>query len=266
MFIVCAFNESKAQTYIQYVDSAENYAKVGNWKDAERTTILALKLMPANKLNYMLWSNLGDIRTRMNDYPGALQAFEIALASAPEKKNIYNNRAYTYLQMGDTENARSDIENSLAIDSIQEWPLNMRGVLKFGEGKYAEAERDFESMRRHFPQSAPAYSGLGKIEAVKGNTNKSIEYLEKSLELSQDEDTWFYLILVNIEAEKLPAAKEKLLVALKRYPRSGNLYLLRGILHKKNYENESADLDKKIALQYGADPHLVERFFPNFKK
>lgn len=265
-FLVCAILQGVAQTYIQYVDSADNYIKMENWPEAERMTVAALRAMPANRLNYLLWSNLGDIRTRMEDYDGALQAFEIALANAPDPKVILNNRAYTYLQMGDQESALADINTSLQCDSIQEWPVRMRGVLNLGKGKYEEAEKDFQTLKLHFPENPAAYTGLGKIEAVKGNGNEAIKYFEKSLELEQDEETWFYLVMVNIESDDIPKAKDILLTALKRYPRCGNLYLLRGVIHKKNFENEAAEIDKKIALDYGADPHLVERFFPKLKK
>lgn len=262
----CAILPGMAQTYIQYVDSADNYIKRENWRDAERMTIAALKTKPANKLNYLLWSNLGDIRTRMEDYDGALQAFEIALASAPKKELILNNRAYTYLQMGAAEKAYDDINESLKLDSVQEWPLNMRGVLNLGKARYTDSEKDFKSLRQHFPANASAYSGLGKLEAIKGNADSAISLFEKSIELEQSDDTWFYLILVNIESGNLPKAKEHLLIALKRYPRCGNLYLLRGLIHKKNFENNEADIDKKIALDYGADPHLVEQYLPKIKK
>ncbi len=263
---ICVILPGMAQTYIQYVDSADNYIKRENWQAAERMTIAALKTKPANKLNYLLWSNLGDIRTRMENYEGALQAFEIALTTAPKKEVILNNRAYTYLQMGNNENALSDINQSLELDSIQEWPLKMRGILKLGKAKYIDAEKDFISLKNHFPSNASAYSGLGKIAAIKGDSKEATAFFEKSLELEQNDDTWFHLILVNIEADKIPKAKEYLLTALKRYPRNGNLYLLRGVIHKKNFENDAAEIDKKIALDYGADPHLVEQYFPKIKK
>lgn len=265
-FVFCAILPGMAQTYIQYVDSADNYIKRENWRDAERMTIAALKTKPANKLNYLLWSNLGDIRTRMEDYDGALQAFEIAMASAPKKELILNNRAYTYLQMGAAEKAYDDINESLKLDSVQEWPLKMRGVLNLSKARYTDSEKDFKSLRQHFPANASAYSGLGKLEAIKGNADSAISLFEKSIELEQSDDTWFYLILVNIESGNLPKAKEHLLIALKRYPRCGNLYLLRGLIHKKNFENNEADIDKKIALDYGADPHLVEQYLPKIKK
>lgn len=257
-----------AQTYAECVDSADYYIKREMWNDAERLTVQALRQKPAYKINYILWSNLGDIRTAKGECEEALQAFEIALTSAPkkEKPRILNNRAYTLLKLGKNDEALTDMSESLSLDSIQEWPLKMRGIINLNRGKFSAAEKDFTVLRNHYPGNATSYTGLGKIEASKGNSDKAVEYLRKSLELEQEEETWFYLVLINIEREHLPQAKEDLLVALKRYPRAGNLYLLRGLLHKKNYENEAALIDKKIAQDFGADPHLVERFFPSSQK
>lgn len=267
MILLCAV-PGMAQTYAECVDSADYYIKREMWNDAERMTVQALRQKPALKINYILWSNLGDIRTAKGDCQKALQAFDIALTTAPdkEKPRILNNRSYTLLKIGNEDEALDDMSESLALDSVQEWPLKMRGIINLNRRKFGEAEKDFQSLKSHYPRNAAAYTGLGKIEASKGNSDKAIEYLRKSLNLEQEEDTWFYLILINIESDQLPQAKEDLLVALKRYPRSGNLYLLRGMLHKKNYENNEALIDKKIAQDFGADPHLVERFFPSTPK
>lgn len=264
--MVCVILPGMAQTYIQYVDSADFYIKREMWNDAERVTIAAIKLTPANKLNKYLWSNLGDIRTNMEDYPGALQAFEIGLASDPKSTDILTRRAYTYLKMGKKQEALDDIDSALAVDSIMEWPLKMRALLLFGKGDFKGAERDYSALMRNYPSNPDGYLGMGKITAMKGDHKKALQLLKKSLELEQDEETWFYIVMVNIEGNDIPNAKEELYTALKRYPRSGNLYLLRGVIHKINYENDSAELDKKIALDYGADPLLVEKYFPKIRK
>lgn len=254
-----------AQTYIECVDSADYYIRREMWDDAERMTIEALRLKPALKINYILWSNLGDIRSAKKEYESALEAFEIALNHAPDKEcpRILNNRAFALLNKGNDDEALADINESLRIDSLQEWPLKMRGILNLNSGKYENAEKDFLLLKSRYPDNPASYIGLGKIEGSKGNAEKATEYLRKALDLEQNEETWFYLILINIESDKLQQAKDDLIIALKRYPRDGNLYLLRGLLHKLNYENNDALIDKKIAQDYNADPHLIERFFPS---
>lgn len=251
-----------AQTYIQYVDSADYYIKREVWNKAEEMTIKALKSMPANKLNYLLWSNLGDIRSRQGDNDGALQAFDIALTTNPENASILAKRAYVHISRQDIGNALSDINSSLEIDSVQEWPLQTRANILMNEGKYAEAEKDFMSLGNHFPDNPEAYTGLGKIASARGDAKNAEKYFRHAIEAKDTEEARFLLILLLINNSEVPKAKEELLVALKRYPRSGNLYLLRGVIHKINFENESAMLDRKIALDYGASSELVKRLLP----
>ncbi len=266
LLFICAGINVSAQTYIQYVDSADYYIRRELWDKAEEMTVKALRSMPANKLNYLLWSNLGDIRSRKGDNDGALQAFDIALASNPENASIMAKRAYVYLSKNDVENALNDIDNSLRIDSVQEWPLQARANIRMNEGKYTEAEKDFRSLNSLYPDNPEAYTGLGKIASTHGDSKEAEKCFRRALELKDTEETRFLLILLLININDVPKAKEELLVALKRYPRSGNLYLLRGVIHKINFENESAMLDRKIALDYGASPELVGKLLPSIKK
>lgn len=265
LFTAAAWQLS-AQTYIQCVDSADYYIKRQMWREAEEMTVKALRTMPANKLNYLLWSNLGEIRNHRGDNDGAIQAFDIALASQPENASILAKRAYAYLSAKDMENALKDIDSSLKLDSVQEWPLQTRGSLMLNSGKYEEAEKDFNSLRLHFPKNAEAYSGLGKIASARGENKKAEEYFRHSIELEDTEEARFLLVLLLINNGDVPKAKDELLTSLKRYPRSGDLYLLRGVIHKINFENESAMIDRKIALDYGAAPALVNQLLPNIKK
>lgn len=254
--------QSYSQTYIQYVDSADYYIRREMWDKAEEMTVAALRKMPANKLNYLLWSNLGDIRSSKGDNPGALQAFDIALASAPTDSKILSKRAYVYLLEGKNQEAMDDINLSLKNDSIQEWALKMRAMLELGDGKFDAAQNDYEMLIRHFPANHDAYIGLGKIFSARGDSEKAASMFRRSLETKDTEEAWFLLVLLQIENDKVPRAKEDLLVALKRYPRSGNLFLLRGLIHKINFENDAAMIDRKIALDHGADRDLAAKLLP----
>ncbi len=51
--------------YIQLADSADYFIKKQNWSEAEKYTLAALRNRPADKLNYLLWSNIGQILTNM---------------------------------------------------------------------------------------------------------------------------------------------------------------------------------------------------------
>ena len=54
--------------YMACVDSADYYIKKELWQDAEYFTLKALKTEPGNSANWLLWSNLGEIRMRLGKY------------------------------------------------------------------------------------------------------------------------------------------------------------------------------------------------------
>lgn len=252
--------------YIQLADSADYFIKKKNWSEAERYTLAALRDRPADKLNYLLWSNLGQIRTNMEDYEGAFQAYDIAEGLAPGASAIYINRGSTYMRAGKPDMALSDFSSALNIDSLLEWPRTIRAMLLLNDHKIDAAVSDFEFIIRHFPANAEAPMGLGRIEAIKGNGNKANDYFEEALKIRQNEETWFYKVLNLSETERIPEAEEDIRKALKRFPRSGNLYILRAWLHKLKFQNEEAEAAKKLAVEYNADPEIIKRFFPPFTK
>lgn len=262
----CAVLPGTAQSYIQYVDSADFYIKRKMWNDAERMTLGALKQFPANKLNYLLWSNLGDIRLALGKTEDALQAFDIGVIGAPENTNLLNKRAHARFQAKMDSLALRDLDKSLEIDSVQRWPLRTRGMWMLSQKRYDIARNDFETLKRHFPLDEGAYMGLGQLEAINGNSEKALEMYDKALELNANEETWFYKITIEIESDKLEKAEDDLRYSLKRFPRCGNLYLLRGLIHKIKFQNEAAEIDRKIALEYGSDPLVVEKILPSNRK
>ena len=92
--------------------------------------ISALKLEPGNFANFLLFSNLGVVRTNQGRYDEALEAFgPWSVGCAKWASVIRTNRARTYLLMSRYDEALEDLNVSLGIDSVQEWLLSMRGLL-----------------------------------------------------------------------------------------------------------------------------------------
>jgi hypothetical protein len=74
------------------------------------------------------------------------------------------------------------------------------------------------------------------------------------------------LLLLAFSQNKLAAEETILKDAIRKWPRNPLLYLYRGVIHKNRYENKEAEIDKKLAIEYGADPQTVEIFFPENRK
>ena len=248
--------------YIALADSADMYIKNENWMVAEHTIVKALRLEPANFSNSLLFSNLGICRTNRGDYNGALEAFDLGLSIAPGSSVIRNNRAKTYVMMRDYGNALSDLDESLKIDSVQEWPLQMRGLLRMRNNDLDGASRDFSLLLKKFPDNFAAMEGLGGIAEAQGRHDDAIKYYDEALKMEDNPETRSARILIKINTERFSDASADIAESIKKYPDYSDFYVWRGYLHRLNYRNEEAQADKKNAIAKGADPQFVDQFIP----
>lgn len=228
---------------------------------AEKTILTALRLEPGNFSNSLLLSNLGVVQTRRGNYEEALESYRLGLSIAPGSSILYSNRARTYLHLGRYDDALSDLNEALAIDSIQEWPLQMHGFLLLNTDS-EKAKEDFTKLSKLYPKNSLAYTGLAAIAEKEGKNDEALRLYDKAIELEDLPDTRFSRILLKINMQNYSLASEDIAESLARFPQEGDLYLLRGYLHKLSFRNEEAAIDKKIALEKGSDKQVVEKFLP----
>ena len=133
----------RVMTYEEYIDSADYYSGRKNWEKAEAMTVNALRLKPAHRSNWLLWSNLGEIREKLGDIDGALTAYNIGLSLQPQSKKMLSNRAALLIEDGKQEAALSDLATLIEADSVAEWPRMIRGMIFLESGEVEIAETDF---------------------------------------------------------------------------------------------------------------------------
>lgn len=263
---VCALQlgaQTLTATYVEYADSADRYIRQERWDDAERMIVKALRYEPANKSNYLLWSNLGIVRTNKGDISGALEAYDIGLASAPNSTTMLSNRARTYLAAGKSDEALSDINRSLALDSCLQWPLKMRGVLSMHTGKIDEAKHDFIRYSNLFGKDATVEESLGDIAVIESNHKKAAKHYEEACKLEpKEEELELKRLWALYNTEDNDALAAALVKAIKAFPRCGMIYVIRGLSNKRNFQNSAMESDRKIALSLGVDKQVVNQLLP----
>lgn len=249
--------------YLELADSADYYIESKLWNKAEEKIVEALRLEPANFHNSLLLSNLGIVQSEKGEFEKALSSFSLGLSIAPSSTVLLNNRAGLLLTMGQEQEANADIDKSLSIDSIQEWPLRTKGLLLMQAGRMDEARVILERLKKHFPQNPVAYSALATIRLRHGDLDGAIEYYQKSVELSpEDEDTLCAYISLLIEKGDYTQSRALLKEAIERNPENPMFYLLRGYILRLNYRPDEAAADKKTAIAKGLDADYVKRFIP----
>lgn len=248
--------------YLALSDSADNFIKKERWADAEQSILKALRLEPGNFSNSLLLSNLGVIHSNMGHYDKALEDFRLGLSIAPKSTVLRNNRARTLLAMRRYDDALTDLNESLAADSLQQPLLQLRGNLLLRKGRTDEAEKDFNLALKLYPRSEAALTGLARTAEIKGDAASALSLYQKALDIEKVPETLFSYILLNINSRNYSQAALVINDAIKRFPEIGDFYLLRGYLHKLNFRNDEALVDKKIAIDKGSDPQFVEQFLP----
>ena len=258
---VCALTsgaQTLTATYIELADSADVYMKHEQWSDAERVIVKALRHEPANKSNYLLWSNLGTVRTNMGDHDGALQAFDIGLSSAPNSTTLLSNRARTLIAKGENSMALTDLNKALELDSTLQWPRKMRGIIRAATGNLDGAAADLESYTDRFGKDAAISETLGDIALRGDRKDEALSRYKEAYGLEKEETLLLKLLLTALETDRLEEYEEMLNTGISDHPRYGNLYLVRARLKKNRYQTSDMELDLKRAMELGADENLYD--------
>lgn len=243
-------------TQVQLADSADFYIRHERWTDAERVIVKALRHDPANRTNYLLWSNLGTVRTQLNNLDGAIEAFSIGLASAPRSTTLLTGRARTLLLKADTDAALADLDAALAVDSTLQWPRKMRGLILTDRGSLDSALADFDNYTARFGDDADILNARAGIAATRGDAPLAIELYKKAYAREPDTEMLERALTIACQYGRLEEMSDELADALRRAPRSGNLYLMRAMLRRAMHQNSEMEADLRRALDLGADPDL----------
>lgn len=253
--------------YLQLTDSAQFFIGKENWSEAARCTREALRLDPANIGNVMLFNNLGLASGMEGKIGEAMECFEIALSRAPKSIPVLTSKAKIQIKASDTAGAMETLNTILSIDSLAEWPIQTRGLLRMREADYKGAYNDFSCLAKHFPNNTWGPGGLAKCMEIQGYLSEAAGYYADAINrtLPDDEDrVEFQLGLIENLGHmgKLSEALETAKEAINEHPHDGRLYLLRGWIKKLLLIYREAESDKKLAIDYGVDLQIVERFFP----
>lgn len=259
--------DPKYSRYLELADSAKFFISKERWSDAARCTREALRLDPANVGNVMLFSNLGLAAGMEGKIGEAMQCFDIALSRAPRSIPVLTSKAKIQIKASDEEGAMETLDTIIGLDSLAEWPLQTRGLLRMRAGKYESAFNDFKTIAKKYPSNTWGPGGMAKCMEIQGYLSEAAGYYRDALKRTNPEDedrVEFQLGLIeNLgHTGRLTEALDEAKAAISEHPNDGRLYLLRGWVKKQLLIYTEAEADKKLAIDYGVDFQTIERFFP----
>ncbi|MFO0636400.1 MAG: tetratricopeptide repeat protein [Nannocystaceae bacterium] len=87
--------------------------------------------------------------TRSGDYPGAIAAFDAAIAADDSLATAWSGRGFARLQQGQLDLAKSDFERALALDDTP----NSAAAVRFNLGTVAERQGDTKAAKAAYEAS-----------------------------------------------------------------------------------------------------------------
>lgn len=111
------------------------------------------------------------------------ESFSEQIKQNPGDRPLFFNRAILMDKIGLTGAALAEYEALLEGNTPTAYNLNNRGVARLRANMLTEAQSDFEAATALQPGLAAPYFNLAVIAAYKGLTRKSVEYLDKAIEI-----------------------------------------------------------------------------------
>lgn len=243
-------------TYVALADSADYYIDRKMWPQAENVIIKALKHEPANKSNYLLWSNLGLVREQRENYEGAVEAYTIGLSSAPKSTVLLTNRARAYMAQGINDSALADLDKALEVDSLLQWPLKMRGIILTSKGRIEDALKDLLKFEELNDKDADVKEVIGDIYSLKPEPDKAVEFYRSAYKISPSAELVTKMALVEYSLGNIEVVADDISNGIKDFPQAPELYLMRALLNKSRYQTDAYESDLKTAKNLGINQNL----------
>ncbi|MBU1970525.1 tetratricopeptide repeat protein [Patescibacteria group bacterium] len=101
--------------------------------------------------SYRVYNNLGDVYTKEQNWDLALASFGRAIELAPDYADAIHNLGYTYLLMGDLENAKKYLLESYEKDGQLYQALEKLGQIELAQGNVDKAKEYFTEVSRINP-------------------------------------------------------------------------------------------------------------------
>ena len=250
-----------SQTFEELVIKSYELSDSNKLPEAEAHLVAAMRLEPANKLNYALLTNLGTIQRRQGKLEDALISYSAALAQQPANELILLNRSKLYTEMGETEKAISDYNILIYNYPTHEQGLFSRGLLYINTGDLLLAQTDFDFILDTYKDTFLGRFGYAILEKARGNYDDSeliFNYLADkypdNIRIFEERAELYFLTKRNARAM---SDISKVFAAVAEP--SAEMYMLRGRIKLAQYEKASAAIDFKKALDLGYDKETVER-------
>lgn len=175
----------------------QDYVLLGDWPDADRWTLRAVQMDPADA---DAWYSLGRIRYTEQRFSDALSCFQKALKLAPKSVKAENNLGLAYEATNHVDAAEAayrqaiEWQNQGPPDQLSEEPLLNLGIVLLHRGDLAETEPLFTKAEALAPKDPRIHEQMGHLYMQKANYEAAEHELQLACELDPKNSSLHFLL------------------------------------------------------------------------
>lgn len=191
-------------------------------------------------------ANLGVTLAKQQDYRGAIQAYQHALAIDPRLPNLNLNLGLAYFKQGKFREALAAFQKEAASDRI----TTLKGMSYYGLGDYRQAAETLQPLADAQPNNSELGYQLAKCYLWAGQYDRAMEMFHKLLERDPNSAPVHMLLAEALDADdREPEAIGEFEAAVKADPKQPEAHFGLGYLlwKKKQYREAEPEFQAELA-------------------
>lgn len=172
-----------------WLKKAKAQRQLDRYEEALETCSLALRSYQSPQL----WNCKALTLYSLERYDSAVEAYDAAIAIAPEDVWLWNNRGEAYTRLKQVDKAIFDFKRSISLAPGKSFvPWNNLGKLYYQQQDYELAINAYEEALKVKPDYLPALIGLGNVQKASGLYYEAAESYNQALAINSDyHEAWY---------------------------------------------------------------------------
>ena len=258
IFLFALILNARAQMNIDhYMRVGQTRTQIGNYTGAIEYFNIVLKFRPHLAEAYFY---RGIAKHQLEDYRGAINDYNTAIDIKPFYPQAYMNRGMAYHNLKNFKRAIADYDKALEFDPDNENIYNNRGIAKLSQKNIEGAIADYNEALRVNPKSTYALMNRSNAKIVSGDIRGAIKDLNEVIVIRPHyAGAYLNRGLARFELEDYASALRDYDQSIKFDPQNALAFNNRGIVKHKLEDLSGAIMDYDMAIQLS--PEMANAYF-----